>query len=132
MRALENLGLFDEEPLVKSGSPLDTLTHYLANKLTFSSGERDLVIMRHDIGVEWPGGDHEMRNINLVVYGDPNGYSAMAKCVGYPAGIAAKMVLEGEIQTKGMVVPMRSEIYHPMLKRLKDEGIAAVEKIQKL
>ena len=134
MFALERLGLFEDEPIQKCGSPMDTLTHLLSKRLAFQSGERDLVIMRHDIGVEWPDGEREMRNINLVVYGDEdhtNGYSAMAKCVGYPAAIAAKMVLQEEIQSKGMVVPMKSEIYHPMLKRLNDLGISAVEKITK-
>ena len=58
--------------------------------------ERDLIVMRHDIGVEWPDKTAETRHIDLVVYGDPNGYSAMAKTVGFPTGIAAKMVLEGK------------------------------------
>ena len=31
-------------------------------------------------------------------YGEPTGYTAMAKTVGYPAAIATKMVLDGEIQ----------------------------------
>jgi alpha-aminoadipic semialdehyde synthase len=86
-----------------------------------------VTILRHEIGIEWPTGDQEIRSINLVVYGDPCGYTAMAKCVGYPLGIAAKMLLEGEIQRKGTVLPLTSEIYHPMLKRLKAEGITAVE-----
>lgn len=132
LEAIEQLGLLRDEPVHKCGTPLDTLTEYLSKKLSFVTGERDIIIMRHNIGIEWPSGEKEMRNINLVVYGDPNGYSAMAKCVGYPAGIAAKMVLEGEIQKKGMVVPISNEIYHPMLKRLHDEGISAVERITKL
>lgn len=32
----------------------------------------------------------------MVAYGDPNGYSAMAKTVGYTGAIAAKMILQGE------------------------------------
>ena len=43
--------------------------------------------------------------------GTSDGYSAMAKTVGYPCAIAAKMVLTGEIQDKGMVVPMAQHIY---------------------
>ena len=31
------------------------------------------------------------------------GYTAMAKTVGYPCAIATKMVLDGEIQRSGMV-----------------------------
>ncbi len=37
-------------------------------------------------------------------------------------------VLDGEIQKKGMVLPFAPEIYRPMLKRLRDEGIHDTEK----
>lgn len=131
VEAIEQLGLLEDEPIAKYDTPIDTLTYYLANRLAYNNGERDLIIMRHDIGIEWPDGTNETRNINLVVYGDPNGYSAMAKTVGYPAGIAARMVLNGEIQTKGLVAPMTTEIYNPMLKRLQDEGITSIEKSTK-
>ena len=57
--------------------------------------ERDMIIMRNDVGLRHPTGELETKHISLVVYGDPNGYSAMAKTVGYPAAIAARMVLDG-------------------------------------
>lgn len=57
--------------------------------------ERDLVILRHEIGIAWPDNKREVRGINFVVYGDINGHSAMAKTVGYPTAIATKMVLDG-------------------------------------
>ena len=44
------------------------------------------------------------------------------------AAIAAKMLLDGEIQRKGMILPFIQDIYRPMLKRLKAEGIVAEEK----
>ena len=58
-------------------------------------GERDVLVMRHDVGVEWRNQNEEMIHVNFVIYGDPNKYSAMAATVGYPTAIAAKMVLEG-------------------------------------
>jgi alpha-aminoadipic semialdehyde synthase len=130
--AIEKLGLLEDEPIAKLNTPIDTMTYFLSKKLAYKANERDLIIMRHDIGIEWPDGTQELRNINLVVYGDPNGDSAMAKTVGYPAGIAAKMVLNGEIQYKEVIAPMTTEIYHPMLKRLHDEGITSVETSTKL
>lgn len=63
----------------------------------------------------------------MVVYGDVNGYSAMAKTVGYPTAIATKMILDGEIQDRGIVYPFTSEIYRPMLSRLKLEGLSSSE-----
>lgn len=32
-QALESLGLLDDEPIVKRGSPLDTVSHYLGKRL---------------------------------------------------------------------------------------------------
>uniref|UniRef100_A0A023GM86 Putative lysine-ketoglutarate reductase/saccharopine dehydrogenase n=1 Tax=Amblyomma triste TaxID=251400 RepID=A0A023GM86_AMBTT len=126
-KAIEDLGLLDDIPVEKKNTPLDTLIFHLSNKLAYEPGERDLVIMRHDIGIQWHDEKKEMRHIDMVTYGDPNGYSAMAKTVGYPAAIAAKMVLQGEIQAKGMVLPFAQEIYGPMLQRLKNEGIRCSE-----
>lgn len=54
-----------------------------------------MIVMRNEIGIRHPSGHLEDKYINLVVYGDDKGYSAMAKTVGYPAAIAAKMILEG-------------------------------------
>ena len=55
-----------------------------------------MLIMRHDIGVEWLDRSREEHHVDFVVYGEPGGYSAMAKTVGYPTAIATKMVLEGK------------------------------------
>lgn len=60
------------------------------------TGERDMVILRNDVGLRHPTGELETKHISLVVYGDPGGFSAMAKTVGYPAAIAARMVLDGQ------------------------------------
>uniref|UniRef100_A0A8C7WFE9 Aminoadipate-semialdehyde synthase n=1 Tax=Oncorhynchus mykiss TaxID=8022 RepID=A0A8C7WFE9_ONCMY len=91
-------------------------------------GERDMIIMRNDVGLRHSTGELETKHISLVVYGDSNGFSAMAKTVGYPAAIAARMVLDGEIRTKGLVVPMTKDIYGPALKRLQEEGLKFTSK----
>lgn len=127
----ENLGLIDDELVAKRQTPLDTLIYFLQNKLMYQEGERDLIILRHDIDVEWPDSTKEKRNIELVVYGDPDNYSAMSKTVGYPTGIAANMILNGEVQDKGTIVPIKTNIYNTMIKRLRDEGIKATERSAK-
>lgn len=106
------------------------LGQYLAKRLALGPSDRDLVVLRHEIDILWPDQRHELRGINLVCYGQSSsaGYSAMARTVGYPAAIATKMLLDGEIQRKGMVLPFIPDIYRPMLKRLKAEGIVAEEK----
>lgn len=92
--------------------------------------ERDLVVLRHELRVRWPNGDIEEKGINFVAYGEPaskGGHSAMAITVGFPAAIAAKMVLDGEIQTRGVVLPFTPDIYLTMLSRLQAEGLRAYE-----
>jgi len=129
LNALEDLGLLSDELVAKRGSPIDTISHYLSQRLNLGASDRDMVVLRHEVGITWPDQRRELRGINLVCYGQPHGgYSAMARTVGYPTAIATKMVLDGEIQTKGMVLPFSQGIYRPMLKRLKVEGIVAEEK----
>ena len=71
--------------------------------LPLGLNERDLVLLRHQIDIEWPNGTKETRDIDLVSYGDPKGTSAMAKCVSVPAAIAARMMLDGKLPLK--VIP---------------------------
>ena len=93
--SIEDLGLLEENSVVKLNTPLDTLSYYLSKKLAFSPGEKDLIILRHEVGIRWPDNRYEERGINLVAYGNSKGHSAMGLTVGYPAAIAAKMVLDG-------------------------------------
>ncbi|XP_054016004.1 alpha-aminoadipic semialdehyde synthase, mitochondrial [Hylaeus anthracinus] len=127
VQAIEDLGLLKEDLVMKMNTPLDTLTYYLSKKLCYEESERDLVILRHDIGILWPDNRREKRGINLVLYGDVKGHSAMARTVGYPAAIAVKMILDGEIQQRGVVLPFTADIYRPLLNRLKAEGIEFFE-----
>lgn len=90
-------------------------------------------MLRHDLRIRWPNGDIEEKGINFVVYGQPaagGGHSAMAVTVGFPAAIAAKMVLDGEIQQRGVVLPFTPDIYLTMLSRLEAEGLQATETSQ--
>ncbi|KAJ8351054.1 hypothetical protein AAFF_G00158470 [Aldrovandia affinis] len=123
MEMLKWFGMLSGEPVPHADTILHAVAKHLEAKLSFEKGERDMIIMRNDVGIRHPTGELETKHISLVVYGDPNGYSAMAKTVGYPAAIAARMVLDGEIDTKGLVIPLTKNIYGPALKRLQEEGI---------
>uniref|UniRef100_A0A6M2DNH5 Alpha-aminoadipic semialdehyde synthase, mitochondrial n=1 Tax=Xenopsylla cheopis TaxID=163159 RepID=A0A6M2DNH5_XENCH len=132
---IEKLGLMDDVPVKKLGTPLDTLSHYLAHKLALDASERDLVVLRHDVGIRYPNGKREERGINFVVYGESQvsgGHSAMAKTVGFPAAIATRMILDGEIQKRGVVLPFSEDIYRPILSRLRSEGLHATETVKVL
>uniref|UniRef100_A0A3Q4BTD7 Alpha-aminoadipic semialdehyde synthase, mitochondrial n=1 Tax=Mola mola TaxID=94237 RepID=A0A3Q4BTD7_MOLML len=123
METLRWLGMLGDATVPQAGSVHATLSKHLEVKLAFGETERDLIILRNDVGLRHPTGELETKHVSLVVYGEPDGFSAMAKTVGYPAAIAARMLLDGEITTKGLVVPMTKEIYGPALARLKEEGL---------
>uniref|UniRef100_A0AAZ3R7T9 Alpha-aminoadipic semialdehyde synthase, mitochondrial n=1 Tax=Oncorhynchus tshawytscha TaxID=74940 RepID=A0AAZ3R7T9_ONCTS len=128
METLKWFGMLSKEAVPHAETVLASLAKHLEARLSFDEGERDMIIMRNDVGLRHSTGELETKHISLVVYGDPNGYSAMAKTVGYPAAIAARMVLDGEIRTKGLVVPMTKDIYGPALKRLQEEGLKFTSK----
>ncbi|KAG8524529.1 Alpha-aminoadipic semialdehyde synthase, mitochondrial, partial [Galemys pyrenaicus] len=121
--ATERLGLLGDEQVPRAESIVDALSKYLAMKLSYGPGEKDMIVMRDSFGIRHPSGHLENKTIDLVVYGDVNGFSAMAKTVGFPTAMAAKMLLDGEIRAKGLIGPFSKEIYRPILERIKAEGI---------
>ncbi|XP_008256504.2 alpha-aminoadipic semialdehyde synthase, mitochondrial isoform X2 [Oryctolagus cuniculus] len=123
MEAAEWLGLLGDEQVPHAESIVDALSKHLAMKLSYGPEEKDMIVMRDSFGIRHPSGHLESKTIDLVVYGDVNGFSAMAKTVGLPTAMAAKMLLDGEIQAKGLMGPFSKEIYGPILERIKAEGI---------
>ena len=51
----------------------------------------------------------------------------MAKTVGLPVAIAALKILNEEITTPGVQIPIAKEVYEPILKELEDYGIVFKE-----
>ncbi|XP_026931156.2 alpha-aminoadipic semialdehyde synthase, mitochondrial isoform X3 [Acinonyx jubatus] len=123
LEAAERLGLLGDEQVPRAESVVDALSKHLARKLSYGPGEKDMIVMRDSFGIRHPSGHLENKTIDLVVYGDVNGFSAMAKTVGLPTAMAAKMLLDGEIKAKGLMGPFSKEIYGPILERIQAEGI---------
>ncbi|CAG8951969.1 hypothetical protein HYFRA_00000704 [Hymenoscyphus fraxineus] len=122
------IGVFSDEKIIPRGNPLDSLCATLEKKMQFEEGERDLVMLQHKFVIENKDGSKETRTSTLVEYGDPKGYSAMAKLVGIPCGVAVKQVLDGTISEKGILAPMSSKLNDPLMAELKKYGIFLVEK----
>jgi len=126
--ALKWIGLFSDDLITPRGTPLDTLCATLEQKMQYGPGERDLVMLQHKFEIENKDGSRETKTSTLCEYGDPAGYSAMAKLVGIPCGVAAKLVLDGTISEKGILAPMTMEICAPLIKALKEDyGIELIE-----
>ena len=126
---LKWIGVFSEEKIKPRGTPLDTLCATLEEKMQYEKGERDMVMLQHKFEIEHKDGSKETRTSTLCDYGDPKGYSSMAKLVGIPCGVACLMVLDGRISEKGILAPVNWKLAEPLLVELRDKyGIALVEK----
>ncbi|KAI8803017.1 Saccharopine dehydrogenase-domain-containing protein [Cladochytrium replicatum] len=130
IKALEWLGATDPSTSITGSTVLDVFCSLLESKLKYEPGERDMVCMHHEFCIQWHNGPQERRTSTLIAYGDPNGYSAMAKTVGMPVAIATKLILDGVIERKGVLAPVTSDIYQLLLKILEEEGISMVEKTE--
>jgi saccharopine dehydrogenase (NADP+, L-glutamate forming) len=97
--------------------------------MEYEEGERDMVLLQHKFEIEHKDGSLETRTSTLLEYGDPKGYSAMAKTVGVPCAVAVLAVLDGTISEKGILAPVVPEISEPLRKILLEKyGIQCVEK----
>ena len=123
------LGLFGNEPLpAKCKSPLDVLTATMLEKMSFAKGERDLLVLQHQFIAEFP--DHKERITSTMIdFGIPNGDSSMNRTVGLPAAVGVRMILEGKIKARGVLVPVLPEIYEPALVELQRLGLRFEEKV---
>ena len=60
----------------------------------------------------------------LIDYGIPGKDSSMARTVGLPAAIGTRLILNGEVREKGVLVPVIPALYNPILKELKSFGVS--------
>ena len=117
------LGLFSNEPLgFEARTATQALTRLLSDKLELPPGGRDVVILQHEIETERDGASERIR-ATLIEYGERGGVSAMARTVGLPTGIAARLVLEDRLRLTGCLRPTEREIYRPILDELAREGL---------
>lgn len=130
IRAFEWLGFFDETTdFVPNSTPIDTLCNLLMDRLVFERNERDMILLQHELDVEWSDGKKQKLKSTLIAFGEASGETAMAKTVGYPLGIAAELIANGDIKEKGVIGPVSPDIYLPILSQLKNRGLWFVETI---
>ncbi|MCY7421101.1 MAG: saccharopine dehydrogenase NADP-binding domain-containing protein [Chitinophagaceae bacterium] len=130
LKQLFFLGL-DSDELIKKGkcSAADILQHVIERRLALAKDDKDMVVMVHEIEYEIEGIASKVVS-SLTVKGEDNSHTAMAKTVGLPLGIAAKLVLEGKITETGLHIPISAAIYEPVLKELEKQGISFNERIE--
>lgn len=123
------LGLLQAQPLDRAqGSPLDVLERLMSGKLRYAPGERDMILLQHVIQVRAADGREETITSTLIDYGVPGGDSSMARTVGFPAASATRLLLEGKISRRGVLIPIHPEIYGPILTEIARFGIVFEER----
>lgn len=121
-------GFFSEELVgLQSGTPAQILEHILNKKWKLKSADKDLIVMWHRFLYTHKGIQKEVQAY-LTAIGENETTTAMAKTVGLPLGIAAKLLLQDKIKSKGVIIPVAKEFYDPILMELKSLGIGLVER----
>lgn len=129
IRKIEWLDIFQNRPVrLSNASPAQILQGLLEEKWQLGVSDIDMIVMQHQFEYEFKG---EIRKItsSLVVKGEDQIYTAMAKTVGIPVGIAAKLILNGQINLTGVQIPTSKEVYEPVLKELESFGVVFKENV---
>lgn len=125
---LDWLGIFDDTPVgIKKGTPAQILQNILEKKWTLNKDDKDMIAMIHRVFYHHEGKLKKLTS-HLAVKGDDSTYTAMAKTVGLPLGIATKLVAKEIISNPGVILPISKEVYGPSLEELRKYGIAFLEK----
>jgi saccharopine dehydrogenase-like NADP-dependent oxidoreductase len=126
---IEWLGLFENTKIkVVNASPAQILQDLLEEKWKLKEHDKDMIVMQHLF--EYKIGNSGTKKItsSLVVKGEDQVYTAMAKTVGLPLAIATKLILQNKVTARGVVVPTAKEMYEPLLNELESFGVVFEEK----
>ncbi|AND63996.1 saccharopine dehydrogenase [Flavobacterium covae] len=126
---LVELDLFNSQKTlgIKNATPAQALEKILTDSWTLQSNDKDMIVMYHKFGYELNG---QLKQIDatMVCIGDDQTYTAMAKTVGLPVAMATLQILNGNITTPGVQLPIKKEVYIPILKELEEYGVIFNEK----
>ena len=107
----------------------------LAEKLSMTDEDRDLVVMRHCFIIEDTKTKQRWNHYSTLVASGHSkvqgGYTIMAKTVGVTAAIGMRMILDKKISQRGVLSPVTKEIYDPILQELERLGVTMVEESDK-
>ncbi len=113
--------------LLKDATPAQILQKILMDSWTLQPNDKDMIVMHHILGYENETGKHQIES-SMLIKGDDQTYTAMSKTVGLPVAMATLRILNKEITTPGVQLPIKKEVYEPILKELQNYGINFTEK----
>jgi saccharopine dehydrogenase-like NADP-dependent oxidoreductase len=133
MTNLRWLGLFSTETIGCEGdTACDMMMHLLRQKLPLTAEMRDLVLLVHELDVEYSDRPNERITSTLAVEGEPGGFSAMSRTVGLPVAIATVLKLRGDLALTGSLIPTHPAIYKPILAEIEAAGLSFSERREPL
>ena len=128
LEVFDSLGFFSDHELTGSFSCFDVMLEQAQKHWQYRKGEVDKVILFNHFDVEMEG-EVQVWTSLLSQEGQSGGHSAMSILVGLPCAIAGTMILNGTITATGVKIPLKSEIYQPILSGLKTKGVVFEKKI---
>jgi saccharopine dehydrogenase-like NADP-dependent oxidoreductase len=130
LNKLEWLGVFSDEPANASpGSPAAILQQLLERKWVLRPEDKDMVVMQH-LFLHEEGGRRLRTTSSLVVEGTDRVHTAMARTVGLPVAMAARLLLNGGITDRGVLLPLKPALYDPILDELEGLGVRFEESVE--
>lgn len=123
------LGLLSKDHFIEKteSSPAEILQSILEKKWLLMPDDKDMIVMWHRFVYQLNGRKFEKHSW-LRVIGKNAVETAMAQTVGLPLGIGVKLLAQGKIAQKGVLMPLTPEFYTPILNELKNYGIELREK----
>jgi len=121
---LLELDLFNADKKVNlpNATPAQILEKILSDSWTLEPNDKDMIVMYHKFGYILNGKKQQIDS-KMVCIGDDQTYTAMAKTVGLPVAMATLLILNGKITTPGVQLPIKKEVYQPILKELEEYGV---------
>ncbi|MBA0568185.1 hypothetical protein Golob_005694 [Gossypium lobatum] len=129
------LGLNEQTGIpVSCQSAFAVTCHRMEERLTYSNTEQDMVLLHHEVEVDFPDSKQtERHTATLLEFGKAeNGkmISAMALTVGVPVAVGALLLIVNKIKTRGVLRPIVPEVYLPALEIVQAYGIKLMEKTE--
>ncbi len=126
---LLELDLFNDKKKVglKDATPAQILQKILMDSWALKKDDKDMIVMYHKFGFEKEGRKRQIES-SMVVVGEDQTYTAMAKTVGLPVAMACLQILNGRVHTPGVQLPLKKEMYQDVLTELEKHGVRFVEK----
>lgn len=130
MKMLTWLGLFSNQPITnRDQSSGEILLSILLDKWAMKPTDKDMVVMQHKVEYLFRKQPVNLTS-TMVIKGEDREFSAMAKTVGLPMGILARMVMTKNMKLPtGVLIPNMPALYKPILKELEHHGITFREEV---